>query len=187
MRVTFKFSIHSEIRMAEDDWPSISFERSGVRVEILKPVLRERRYSVQFQCKVFPPDAADELMGDLSLLLTIPVTDVNVTLDANEGVGKTMIREFFQPIALEVLGELKSWLRVLTRQYWIGYRGTSNLEEHYKLKVEGERFKTGAAGPGFEYGHVLDAHRWSMLREKLAASETPPWDSSFSVMHCSLS
>lgn len=103
-------------------------------------------------------------------LITVEVIN---PAEAIEESFRKETQEFVQPL----LQQLISWIRVLTRQYWVGYSGRNFRPIKYVMYVgQGEKEKpshAGEVGWSFEYGRGLDAATWAQIETKLALGERP--------------
>ncbi|MGD0221131.1 MAG: hypothetical protein ABSF71_02240 [Terriglobia bacterium] len=99
--------------------------------------------------------------------------EIILPADATEESLRKEMRGFVLPL----LQQLVSWIRVLTRQFWLGYYGRSTRPQKYLLYIgPGEKDKprhSGAVGWGLEYGRDLDATTWAQIGTKLALGERP--------------
>lgn len=178
MKVTYGFCLASEIITEEGDWCPLSFERDGNRVTIEKPLPRTQLDwepdSVEMHSAVPPPPEvfAFQAGGDE---LAYTLVKVGITPPAEVGVER--LHDETRATALVVLQELASWVRVLTRQYWVGRRGRDVKEDKYLLYMgnfgEGLPLHTGGAGRGFDSSRTLDVATWVRVGRVLELGERP--------------
>jgi len=178
MLVTYVFPVPSEIKVEDGDWSSLSFERDGKRVRIQKPYPRTQFDwqwdSLTMHSRTPPPEEWFEFEAGREEYDTSLIT-VEVVLPA-EPTEESLQKEMPGFVA-PILQQLISWIRVLTRQYWLGYYGRSfRLQKNVMYIGEGkERKRHGAGGTawGFEYGKNLDATTWAEIGAKLALGARP--------------
>jgi hypothetical protein len=178
MQATYVFALRSEIKVEEGNWSCLSFERDGKPVSIQKPFPKTRFDwhwdSVLMHSRTPPPDAyfdfeAGREEEEISLIT------VEIILPA--GVTEESLPNETLETALAVLQELTSWIRVLTRQFWVGYHGRGSQGQKYVMYIgewkEPKRRHTGGAGWGYQYGKNLDATTWAKIGTKLALGARP--------------
>lgn len=178
MLATYVFALRSEIKVEDANWSCVSFERDGKRISIQKPFPRTRFDwnwdSLTMHSRTPPPKEYFEfLAGEEEFDTSLVTIGVAPTSDVDEEALYSETRE----TALSVLQEVTSWIRVLTRQYWVGRSGRSFQQQKWVMYIdEGKRGKprhTGGAGWGFEYGKDLDATTWAEIGTRLALGERP--------------
>ena len=178
MQLTYVFPVTSEIKVEDGKWACLSFERDGKRVSIQKPYPRTQLdwnwESQTTHSRTPPPKAWFEFEAGQDEYGTSLITiEVILPADATDESVKEEMRGFVLP----VLQELISWIRVLTRQFWLGYYGRSTRPQKYFLYIgKGEKDKphhSGSVGWGLEYGRDLDATTWAQIGTKLAFGERP--------------
>ncbi|HUZ47349.1 MAG TPA: hypothetical protein VMW54_12005 [Terriglobia bacterium] len=178
MKATYGFCVTSEIKVDGGDWPRLSYERDGMHVSIEKPLpwtqLEWEPDSVIMHSKIPPPPErfAFEVGRDLSgtTLVKIGVTPL---AQVSGGDPYNLTRD----AALTALHEFVSWVRVLTRQYWIGRSRRAVKNDKYIMYVgefgKGKPRHTGGMGRGFIYGAELNAATWAQIGNKLALGQRP--------------
>jgi hypothetical protein len=178
MLVTYVFPVPSEIRVEDGNWSCLSFERDGKSVSIQKPYPRTQFDwqwdSLTVHSRTPPPKEWLEFEAGREEYDTSLIT-VEVVFPA-EPTEENLQKEtpgFVVPVLQQVI----SWIRVLTRQYWLGYYGRSfRLQKHVMYMGEGKQRKRhhmGGTGWGFEYGKSLDATTWAEIGAKLALGARP--------------
>src|SRR5208337_3533292 len=178
MQVTYVFPVTSEIKVEDGNWSCLSFERDGKRVSIQKPYPRaefDRHWdSRTTHSPTALPKAWFEFEAGQDEYGTSLVT-LQVILPAD--AAEENLRKETLETALAVLQELTSWIRVLTRQFWVGYRGREFQQQKYLIYIgEGKERKlchTGGAGWGYQYCKNLDATTWAEIGTKLALGARP--------------
>jgi len=175
MHVEYVFLLRSLVNLGLGDWEALSFQRNGFQVCIPKPIADTSLYlkiqpsggPVVFDISRFKPGSG----------LALQATMVSIQLKSALEVPEDKIDQTFQPIALEVFHHFKSWIRVLTRQHWIGYQQTAFPQQDFNVNViTGELKKplgTRSVSVGFDYWKPLDQIVWSALGEKLAKGRLP--------------
>jgi hypothetical protein len=102
---------------------------------------------------------------------------VSIQMESSLQVPEDKISHTFEPVAVEIFNHFKSWVRVLTRQHWIGYQWSAFSQQDFNVNViTGEVKKPlsiGGVVVGFDYWKRLDQPTWSTLREKLAKGRLP--------------
>jgi hypothetical protein len=178
MQLTYVFPVTSEIKVEDGNWSCLSFERDGKRVSIQKPYPRTQFDwqwdSLTMHSRTPPPKEWFEFeAGEDEYGTSLITLEIILPADATEESVEDEMRGF----VLLVLQQLISWIRVLTRQFWLGYYGRSFRPQKYVMYVgQGEKDKarhSGSAGWGVEYGRDLDATTWAQIGTKLALGERP--------------
>lgn len=178
MQATYVFPIESEIRVGNGNWPNISFERGGNIITVEKPIPRrtfdwEWDSTVKYSKRTPTPDVSAFEPGGNELDLTL----VKVGVAPLDRVAERTLHDATRDIALTSVQEFCSWVRVLTRQYWVGrYSGPARLSRYVMYAgqpTDGRRRHSAATGWGFEYGAMLDAATWEQIGQKLSGAQRP--------------
>lgn len=178
MKVTYGFCLASELKVEDGEWPHLSFEREGKHVSIEKPLPRahfewEWDSAVMHPAVPPPPEAFAFQAGRDELAYTL----VKVEITPPDEVGTERLHDETRATALVVLQELASWVRVLTRQYWVGRRGRDCREQKYVLYLgdfgHGKPSQTSGAGWGFDPSRTLDVAAWVRVGRMLELGERP--------------
>lgn len=184
MHATYVFCLDSEIKIEDGDWPRLSFERDGKHVSVEKPLPRRdfgwHWDSLTIHSKTDPPPewfafeaGRDEFGATLITVRIIPPAHVS----------EESVYDGTRDAALAILQEFVSWVRVLTRQYWIGRRGRASKVGKFLMYIgepgKGKPSHTGGAGWGFDYGRNLDATTWAQIGSELALGRRPGASSLF--------
>lgn len=175
MQIEFVFELRSQLMLADGPWPPLAFRRGEFGVHIDKPEV--------FQLPFIRLDAlrADtdlrQFRSEPGLAVTLSMANVRVLLELDRDVERADILAVFQDLAMTLLGELKSWIRVLARQYWVGFKQSSGALQHFHVNRVNESGKepisNAGCGPAYEYWKVIDADKWQQIGEKMAAGERP--------------
>lgn len=190
MQATYVFALRSEIKVEEGNWGCLSFERDGKRINIQKPFPRTsfdwQWDSLTIHSKTPPPKPWFEFEAGQDEFDTSLIT---IQVELASEVAEEALYDATREAALTLVQEVTSWLRVLTRQFWIGYHGRGFQHQKYLMYVgdgkEGKPRHTGGAGWGFEYGKSLDAATWAQIGANLARRERPRTAQLFFATHCS--
>jgi len=109
--------------------------------------------------------------------LSLETTMLSIQMESSLQVPEDKISHSYEPVAVEIFNHFKSWVRVLTRQYWIGYQWSAFSRQDFNVNVTiGEVKKPLGIGGvvfGFDYWKRLDQATWSALGEKLAKGRLP--------------
>jgi hypothetical protein len=152
MQAEYVFLLRSEVKLALGEWEPLSFRRSGFEVRIEKPIS-----DTGFYIKIRP--SGGPIVLEVSRLrpgwgLAVCATMVSIQLESPQEVREDRIGEVFQPVAQGVFNHFKSWIRVLTRQHWIGYQESAFPRQDFNVNVMtgGQRkpLGTGTVGLGFD-------------------------------------
>jgi ribosomal protein L14 len=175
MHVEYVFLLRSQVNLGLGDWEPLSFQRNGFQVRIPKPTS-----DTSFYIKIRP--SGGPVVFDISRFkpgwgIALHATMVSIQLESPLEVPEDKIDQASQPIAQEIFNHFKSWIRVLTRQHWIGYQESAFPQQDFNVNViTGEVRKplsTGGVSVGFDYWKPLDQRVWSALGEKLAKGRLP--------------
>jgi hypothetical protein len=175
MHIEYIFLLRSQVYLHLGEWEPLSFQRSGFQVRIPKPIsdhfsyfkIQEGGGPIVWDFSRFKPGGA----------LGLWTTMVSIQMESPLEVPEDKIYQIFQPLALEVFSHFKSWVRVLTRQHWIGYKESALDEQYFNINmIMGEIKKplgTRGGSVGYDYWKPLDQQVWSTLGEKLAKGILP--------------
>jgi hypothetical protein len=175
LRIEYNFLERGKIELQGGDWAHLSFQRNKFRVYISKPIFKPSFYiriarsngPVQFDISRLEPGGA----------LGLPVTMVSIELDLALEIPEEKVDETFQPTALEIFRDFNSWVRVRTRQHWIGYQDSLSPEQHFNVNLITDRLKkpirVSGVAVGFDYWKPLEETMWGVIGEKLAEGSQP--------------
>lgn len=173
MRIRYQFGVRGEVRAVDGDWPKLSFQRDDLQLEIERPIsLLKMFVDPESLGAPINREAAPETFDGRY------ITRICMEIQPQGEAAARDARENYAPLVWRILNELRTWLRVLTRQYWIGYKDRPFSEDRYSVTlIDGGARTTissaAATGIGFEYGADLDASMWASLGAKLATQEKP--------------
>ncbi len=175
MHVEYVFLLRSQVYLGLGDWEPLSFQRSGFQVCIPKPI-SDIGFYIKVQeggGPVVPEISRFEPGGALGLHTTM----VSIQMESPLEVPEDKIAQTILPIALEIFSHFNSWVRVLTRQHWIGYKESASPQQNFNVNlIMGDVKKSLGAktvGVGFDYWKPLDQQVWSTLGEMLAKGGLP--------------
>lgn len=175
MRVRYQFAVRSEINLVADGFPKLSLERDGNRIQVSKPVTRSKFYISQDIVGNQPTVPNVDLRADWAVFIGVSLVDIE--LEPRGQISQDQVMNRLHPPAAQVLRDLVSWIRVLTRQYWVGYRERNIVEQQgWAILIDGENERSlGSVGGGFgfSYGRPLDRDTWLTIGAKLALRELP--------------
>jgi hypothetical protein len=175
MQVEYVFLLRSQVNLGLGNWEPLSFQRDGFQACIPKPISE-----TGFYIKIQPGNGP--LTLDISRFkpgwgLALRATIVSIQLERPLEVPEDKIDQTFQPIALEIFNHFKSWIRVLTRQHWVGFQDSAFPQQDFSVNVITGNFRkplgTRSVCVGFDYWKPLDQSAWSALGEKLAKRRLP--------------
>lgn len=172
MRSRFEFSVRCELRLQEGNWPHLRFEREGFLMSVEKPVATMKPLLALEMLSTPKQNMRTSEAAEIAFFLRIAVE-----VEPSQGDGIPAEGGSPDQLAWRSLNEILVWIRVLTRQYWIGYRerwesGVSY--EELELGVTPRKAKSGVQiGLAFEYGQPLDEKMWAMIQINLADEEKP--------------
>ena len=176
MDVWFEFAVRSEIRTTGGRFEPLSFAHGDLEFTVEPPKPRADFYTWARLLGEDAPSAAP----DSTWAQYLRMTRIAVAVLGGVQTEKPKIIPTYYPYATFVLNELLAWVRVLTRQYWIGYKESEAPSYHAVVAtVEGGKKTyiggaTGTHGLRFSYGKKLDPHTWKSIEGKLASKELPP-------------
>ena len=174
MRVRYQFAVRSEIQVTSGSWPNLSFEGGDMHVEIEKPIPRSNFYT---SADLLDRASDRKVDPEAAWAAYLGVSLIAVELEQEEQVQEDKISMAFYKPAMEVLSGLLPWVRVLTRQYWVGYKELSSVTVHALVTVINKSDKkslgTVTVPKGFIYGKDLDQNTWLAIGTKLANRERP--------------
>lgn len=175
MQIEYLFLLRSLINLGLGNWEPLSFQRGGLQVCIPKPISEASLY-----IKIQPgngPVMFDISRGTPGSALHLWTTMVSVRLKSAHEIPGNEIDQTFQATALEVFHDFRSWIRVLTRQHWIGFQNSAFPQLDFNVNVITGNLKrplrTAGTSTGFDYWKVLDQSTWNALGEKLANGRAP--------------
>jgi hypothetical protein len=176
MDVWFEFAVRSEIGITGGRFEPLSFPRGDLAFIVEPPKPKADFYTWVGLLGEGAPSAT--LNSTWSQYLRM--TRISVAILGGVQVEKPKIFRTYYPYVTVVLNELLAWVRVLTRQYWVGYKDSEAPSYHAVVAtVEGGKKTyiggaTGTLGMVFSYGKKLDPHTWKSIEGKLARKELPP-------------
>jgi len=183
MHVEYVFLLKSQVNLGLGDWEPLSFQRNGFQVRIPKPISDTSIY-----LKTQPNTGPVEL--DISRsrpgsALRLQTTMVSIQMESSLQVPEDKISHTFEPVAVEIFNHFKSWVRVLTRQHWIGYQWSAFSQQDFNVNViTGEVKKPlsiGGVVVGFDYWKRLDQPTWSTSARSWRRVDCQVLDSCFSA------
>ncbi|PYU92692.1 MAG: hypothetical protein DMG25_11420 [Acidobacteria bacterium] len=160
------------MKLTPGKWASLSFARDGTVVSVEKPESVEKFYvSPDIEAKYFRSMAAEELA------VTAFFTKISLHLPSLTAPVPQEKRQDILMLTLSVLSDLKAWIRVLTGQYWVGYKERPFLEDSHtiaEVAPSSQRpIRHGKTGTAFEYGRPLDEVKWAEIGRRLERKERP--------------
>jgi len=173
MHVRYEYCVRSEIKLTDEVFPVLSFKRRGVDVRLRKPIARSGLY---LSASIVGPAPAMTTGPDLAQDLGASLISVEVESEQCNDQGE--IGSILAPVANEVFDDLVPWIRVLTRQYWIGRMDRERSEQRISVSLVGQNratpLSTSMLGFVFSYGSPLNLVIWTDLGRKMANCEKPP-------------
>lgn len=104
-------------------------------------------------------------------------TIISVGIESPALVPRNEVQKTLDPVALDLLRDLRSWIRFVTRQYWIGYREDFRDIQHYTISLvhgdQRDQLSTAGQGQGYDYFRRLNLKLWEIVAAKLAGNEKP--------------
>lgn len=171
MNVEYHFALSSHIDVADRELPPFSFKRGTIKVTVHAPsnIVHERSRVIH---SPFTPD----LMLCLHSAHRLPLR-VTVCLDTDSDIARERFSDLLYPIAYDAFASLRSWVRVLTYQYWVGHRfGSFNGENYVVSVVSGGQRKLispPVSSTGLDFGDALTPEVWDRVAQNVAKRRTP--------------
>lgn len=159
--------------MTEDAWAPLSFQRDSYEVMIRKPILDSTPY---IRITALQGQSTD-LRTRPDLARSSGVTVIAMEFVTGSSIPWNQIGKKLNPVALDVLRDIRGWIRFLARQYWIGHREDFADVQHYTVNlidgIKREPLTTAGTGPGYNYYRLLDGQIWEDIGTKLRRNEKP--------------
>ncbi|MHB8652454.1 MAG: hypothetical protein ACYDA9_01110 [Terriglobia bacterium] len=175
MRVKLIFTVRSKIKAEGLRADPLLFERNGARVRLQPPINKSTAYLATNEMQ---RALTGELMREVGWAASLGMSLVEIQLEDDRLIPDDQVFPTYQPVAAKILSEFIGWLRVLTRQYWVGYKDFDFITTHCTVDVveqgKARNITVGASGKGFGYGKALDDQTWSAIGARLAAGDRPP-------------
>ncbi len=159
--------------MADGAWAPLSLQRDSYRVMVYKPAFDQMPY-VRIAM----------LQGEIANFRTRPdlarssgSTVISMEFVTASPIAREEIQKALDPVAHDLLADLKDWIRFLARQYWIGHKENFIDEQHYNVNlIDGTRkepLSSAGAGLAYDYYKLLDNRIWEQIGAKLRGNEKP--------------
>lgn len=170
MKVCYEYFVRSEIKLTDEVFPVLSFTRNGAAVTVHKPIGRSGLYlSAAMMLPVPAMTTGPDLAQDLGASL------IRVEVESERCEDRNQVGNILGPVAQQMVHDLVPWIRVLTRQYWIGRKDRDRLDQRISVTlVDGTHttpLSTGMFGLGFPYGAPLNAEIWADIGDRMARCE----------------